>query len=75
MEGLLEDPNFVVAIRILAASYAMAGRLEQAKKAVARLQQLHPAQRISNLKDWATFGRPEHFAKWAQALRAAGLPE
>ncbi len=50
-KGLLGDPNFVVAVRILAASYAMAGRLEQAKKAVARLHQLHPAQRVSNLKD------------------------
>jgi TolB-like protein len=73
--GLLEEPNFVVAVRILGASYAMAGRLEEAKKTIARLRQLHPAQRISNLKDWATFRRPEHFAKWVEALRAAGLPE
>ncbi|WP_027525863.1 adenylate/guanylate cyclase domain-containing protein [Bradyrhizobium sp. Ec3.3] len=73
--GLLEEPDFVVAIRVSAASYAMAGRLEQAKKAIEHLLQLHPKQRLSNLKDWATFGRPEHFASWVQALRAAGLPE
>jgi adenylate cyclase len=74
-KGLLEEPNFVVAVRILGASYAMAGRPEQAKKTIARLRQLNPAQRISNLKEWATFRRPEHFAKWVEALRAAGLPE
>ena len=73
--GLLQEPDFVVAIRVLAASYAMAGRLEQAKKAIAQLLRLHPTQRLSNLNDWATFKRSEHFAKWAQALQRAGLPE
>jgi len=38
-------------IRIAAASNAMAGRPEQAHKAVARLRQLNPTLRVSNLKD------------------------
>ena len=39
------------------------------------LRQLDPALRVSNLKDWIPLRRPEDFAKWADGLRKAGLPE
>src|SRR5207248_7767258 len=42
--------DFQPALRQAAASNAMAGRPEQAHKAVARLRQLNPALRVSNLK-------------------------
>ena len=61
---------------IAAASNALAGRPEEAQKAMARLRQLDPELRVSNLKDrigW--FRRPEDFAKYADGLRKAGLPE
>jgi len=49
--ALQGNPDFQPGLRIAAASNAMAGRPEQAHKAVARLRQLNPALRVSNLKD------------------------
>ena len=42
---------------------------------MARLRALDPALRLSNLKDLLPFRRPEDFARWAEGLRRAGLPE
>jgi len=49
--ALQDNADFQIGLRIAAASNAMAGRLEQAHKTVARLRQLNPALRVSNLKD------------------------
>jgi tetratricopeptide (TPR) repeat protein len=71
-----ERPNILATLRIAAASNAFAGRLEEAQKAVARALELDPGMRLSNLKDRiGTFRRPQDYAKYAQALRQAGLPE
>ena len=71
-----ERPNILATLRIAAASNALAGRLEEARKAIARALELDPEMRVSNLEGrigW--FRRPEDFAKYADALRKAGLPE
>jgi hypothetical protein len=50
--------------------------VEEARKAIARALELDPEMRASNLEGrigW--FRRPEDFAKYADALRKAGLPE
>jgi hypothetical protein len=39
------------------------------------LRELDPALRVSSLKLWLPFDRPEHFATFADGLRKAGLPE
>jgi hypothetical protein len=66
----------MVTLRIAAVSYAFAGRLEEARKTVARALELDPAIRISNLKDRVgAFGRAEDYAKYVDGLRKAGLPE
>jgi adenylate cyclase len=71
-----ERPNFLSAIRVAAASNAMAGRLDEASRFIARALQLDPELRISNLKDRIpAWRRPEDFARYADALRKAGLPE
>jgi tetratricopeptide (TPR) repeat protein len=49
--ALRDNPNFQPGLRISAASNAMAGRLEQARNVVARLQQLNPGLRVSNFRD------------------------
>ena len=71
----LRDQVWGGGLRVLAASKALAGQLEEAREAVDRLLQLDPAVRISNLKDRISPLRPEDFAKYADALRKAGLPE
>jgi tetratricopeptide (TPR) repeat protein len=74
--ALRENPNLQQALRVSAASHALAGRLQQAQKAVARMRQLDPDFRISNMKDrLPTFRRPKDFAKYVEGLRKAGVPE
>jgi hypothetical protein len=58
-----------------AVSNALAGRLDEAKKFMERMREMDPALRISNLKDFLPLRRAEDFAKWADSLRLAGLPE
>jgi TolB-like protein len=68
-------PSFLMVVSIIAASHALAGRTDEARRAMHHLRQLDPALRISNLKDWLPIRRPEDFATFADGLRRAGLPE
>lgn len=68
-------PTWLTGVRGAAASHALAGRLDEARKHMARVRELDPALCISNLKDLLPLRRVEDFAKWADALRKAGLPE
>jgi hypothetical protein len=74
--ALREWPDFQTALRIAAASNALAGRLEEARNALERLQKLDPALRISNLEDeLGPYDRPQDIALYLEGLRAAGLPD
>jgi adenylate cyclase len=73
--ALQDNPDYSSALRIAAASNAMAGRPEQAHKAVARLRQLNPALRVSTYKDVSGPWRAEGLAQMEEGLRRAGLPE
>jgi TolB-like protein len=71
-----QRPNVLATLRVSAVSNAYAGRIEEAQKAVARALELDPEMRISNIKDRVgAFRRPEDYAKYAEGLRMAGLPE
>ena len=74
-QALREKPNLHNALRVASATYALAGRIEQAQKAMARLRQIDPALRISNLTDLTPLQRPEDIARYAEGMRIAGLPE
>jgi tetratricopeptide (TPR) repeat protein len=74
--ALQDNPDFQTGLRIDAASNAMAGRPEQARRAVARLRQLNPALHVSTLKDVVgPYRRAEDLSRYEEALRQAGLPE
>jgi tetratricopeptide (TPR) repeat protein len=74
--ALQDNSDYQPALRQAAASNAMAGRPEQAHKAMARLRQLNPALRISNLKDvLGPYQNAEDLAQYGEGLRQAGLPE
>jgi tetratricopeptide (TPR) repeat protein len=74
--ALEDNSDYQAGLRIAAASNAMAGRPEQAHKAVARVRQLNPALRVSNLKDLlGPYRRAEDLARYGEGLRRAGLPE
>jgi hypothetical protein len=74
-KALREKPSYLTALRIAAASSALAGRPEQAQKEVSALRELDPTLRVSNLKDRLPFRRPKDLAGYAEGLRKAGLPE
>lgn len=68
-------PSFLMVVSVIAASHALAGRMDEAGRAMQRLRQLDPALRISNLKDWLPIQRADNLATLADGLRRAGLPE
>jgi tetratricopeptide (TPR) repeat protein len=73
--ALREDPERHSALRIAAASNALAGHIEEAKNVGTRLRQLDPELRVSNLRDALGPFRPEALARYEEGLRKAGLPE
>jgi tetratricopeptide (TPR) repeat protein len=73
--ALQDNPDYPPGLRIAAASNAMAGRPEQAHKAMARLRQLNPALRVSTLKNLVGPWHAESLSRLEEGLRRAGLPE
>jgi TolB-like protein len=67
-------PSFLMAVAVIAASHALAGRVDAAQEAMRHLRQLDPALRISSIPDWLPIHRPEDIAIFAEGLRKAGLP-
>lgn len=74
-KALREQPNYPAANRVLAASNALAGHMNEAHDAMARLRELDPSLRVSNLTEVLPLRRPEDLARFAEGLRRAGLPE
>jgi TolB-like protein len=68
-----EQPTFAPALRVLAASSASLDRMDDAAKALGRLRKINAAV-ISELRH-LPFREPKYLAKYAQALRKAGLSE
>jgi TolB-like protein len=74
-KAMRDNPTFLLAISMLAASHALAGRLEPAQKAMARALECSPGLCAANLDDLAPFRRAEDLALFDKGLRKAGLPE
>jgi len=74
--SLRHQPNYPSAMRVMAAGQVMSGRSAEAQGTIARLCQLDPALRLSNLADiLPPFRRPDDRNRYIEALRMAGLPE
>src|SRR5262249_33027425 len=74
-KAMLEQTNYLTTLVIAAASNALAAHPAEAQKTMARLRELYPSLRVSNVKNWAPFRRPENLARLEEGLRKAGLPE
>jgi TolB-like protein len=74
-QHLREVPDSHAALRVGAASAALAGLDVVARQMGARLKVVDPAFRVSNLKALLGPHRPEILDSYADALRKAGLPE
>jgi TolB-like protein len=73
--ALRQRPNYLAAIRELAAASALAGQIPKMQKALAQLRQIDPAVRVSAVKDWVPLRRADDLARMQEGLRKAGLPE
>jgi len=74
---LRELPHSHAGLRIAAASCALSGRDEEARRLAARLLEIDPTFRISTLLQvvLGPYRYPEHPEKYANALGKAGVPE
>jgi tetratricopeptide (TPR) repeat protein len=71
-----EQPNWAGALRVAAIVYALSDRIVEAREAMARLREIDPALRLSNIDRVAPpLRRPEDRARYIEGLRKAGLPE
>lgn len=68
-------PSFLMVVAVIAASHALAGRNDEAGRAMQRLRELDPTLRVSNLTDWLPIRRQQDLAIFTDGLRKAGLPE
>ena len=68
-------PSFLMVVALIAATRALAGRQEEARRTMDELRKLDPTLRVSKLKDWLPIHKPEHLFIFADGLRKAGLPE
>jgi tetratricopeptide (TPR) repeat protein len=72
LRGGARNPSALCAA---AASFALAGRLEEARKVAARFLEVVPGARISRAHPLYYLRRPEDLARYVEGLRLAGLPE
>ena len=73
--ALQQYPTFLPLLRVAVASYALAGKMTEAKKIVARICQLDPTSPLSRAVDFAPFRRPEDISRYRDALQKAGLSD
>ena len=73
--SLRQRPNYIAAMRELAAANALAGRLPEAQKVMAQVREVTPAMRVSKVKTWLPLRRPDDLKRLEDGLRLAGLPE
>jgi TolB-like protein len=69
-----EVPNVLRVAAFMAASHALAGRMDEARQAMQHVRRLDPTLHIGILHDWLLV-QPKDFVVAAEALRKAGLPE
>ncbi|QIG51003.1 adenylate/guanylate cyclase domain-containing protein [Nordella sp. HKS 07] len=71
----LEMKGVLFSMALMAASAALAGKLDRAKDALDQIISYHPHFSISMQRQVFPFRRPQDIAKLAEGLRKAGLPE
>jgi tetratricopeptide (TPR) repeat protein len=76
-KSMREQRNFILILStsIAAAAAALADSHANAKNAMARVRQIDPTLRISNLKDFYPLRRTDDLNRLSEGLRKAGLPE
>jgi len=74
--ALRHSPDNAGALRVAAASHALAGRITEAQQAMARMRHLYPTLCVSRVGEiLPPFRRLEDRNRYIEGLRKAGLPE
>jgi len=73
--AIRQRPGFLLYMCIAAASSALEGRADDARRIVTRILQANPSLRLSDVSALIPMRRPEDTATWVGGLRKAGLPE
>jgi TolB-like protein/class 3 adenylate cyclase len=73
--AIRERPGFLLYMCIAAASSALEGRTDDARRIVTRILQTSPTLRLSDVSALIPMRRPEDTTTWVGGLRKAGLPE
>ena len=72
---LQEAPDFVPALISYSVSSALAGRLEDAQRAMSNALRVEPKIRVSDMPILSVLRRPEDRIKYCEGARLAGMPE
>jgi tetratricopeptide (TPR) repeat protein len=73
--AMRDNPRHLMPPTTAAASNALAGRMPEAHKAVARILEIDPSMCLSNLRQFIPLRKSEDFQRLTDGLRKAGLPE
>jgi adenylate cyclase len=73
--GTRQEPRFMPGQSVLVACLVLSGRVDEAREVCARVIQLEPRVRLSTVKDFAPYRRPQDMKKLMEAFRVAGMPE
>jgi len=74
-KALIQNPRYALALRTLAASLARQGRDDEAAAALRKNLDIEPGLTLTTLRTRLMFMDHGHWSRYAQGLRAAGLPE
>ncbi|SEE27755.1 adenylate cyclase [Rhizobiales bacterium GAS191] len=74
-QALQEMPRNVIAHRVVAASLALLGRTEEARKAMRALLAVAPNSTMSYMRKYIPYRDAEFVERYLRGLREAGLPE
>ena len=72
---LVHQPNWMVAKRQAAIANAHAGNIVEARRIMEDIRRENPMLRLSNLKSYTMWSRPEDIEMMVEGMRLAGLPE
>jgi len=73
--ALARQSDFVPAMRVATAAYALAGNIDEARRLLGRMLKLEPSLTLSNYRSRSFFRRTQDYQMFIEGLRLAGLPE
>lgn len=74
-KAIVQRPRHLATVLTFMASYAMVGRVDEARAACQTYLRLDPDARVSNIRERIPAGPDEEGERFLEGLRVAGLPE